>query len=339
MKVDCFRVMVCTAMVIALPALVLAEDDSVTVRKASLTLSVSSDKDVVKEVSEAVEDVHGRIEDIKEECQDKIDDVKEELSDVADDLREELEECKHERGEETQETRCHRGGNGIISTQFLWLDTDPIHELCAREKTLKGKDFNFDENRVAPMIGIIGLRNQGNGIRIGQGIWCGYKRFQSELYAATKIDTVTNDTQTVDSVILLRAIPAQLGFIVEKSFGFGNWELFAGAMLGGGAEVLISQFKEADGTIFISDDDNNDHDFDSDTLDHHTSHSIGATVATFLAWDVHAGASVSLAPGFHLGLDGVVNFNYSPEGFGRLSGDFLAVNPGLRLRLTFGKMG
>jgi gas vesicle protein len=310
----------CIAAMMAVP--LTAETDTTVTRKV-LEISVDRQGDL----DDALDDVKDAISDVKEELQDKIDDVNERVKDVSDDLLDKIDDCKEERADSPD----HLGGSGIISVQFQWIDTDPIRALARAENSLKGKEFDFDNHRPAPVIGFMGFHNQGNGLRIGSGIWCGYKRFQSEFYAAQKIDTVAEDTLSVDSVAILRLIPAQAGFMLEKAFTFNNWSIFAGAMIGGGADVLISQFKEADGNIFVT----NQTDY-NDSLDE-ANYQIGATVATYLTWDVHAGATVTLAPALQLGVDGVVLFKYSPEGFGRISGDYLSVNPGLRLRLTFGK--
>jgi gas vesicle protein len=307
---------------------VLAQSDTLTAstkKVAEFTVRVATDPD-------DIEDLKEQIDELREDVQESIADIREDLEESRSELKEDCAEAREDIAERSEDGPRHKGASGIITAQFIRIDTDPLAALVKAEKKLQGKSFDFEEVQTAPMIGIMGYYDQGNGVRVGHGLWAGYKRFQSEYYSGLKVDSITGLTQTVDSVVLLRVIPIHAGFILEKSFGVGTWNIFAGGMIGGGAEVVVSQFKEADGNIFLTDDG-------VEESDHHNDGSIGATVATYCAWDVHAGASVRLAPAFSLGVDGVVLFNYSPEGFGRVSGNYLTVNPGLRLRLTFGKIG
>jgi hypothetical protein len=59
--------------------------------------------------------------------------------------------------------------------------------------------------------------------------------------------------------------------------------------------------------------------------------------AGFGTVELNAGVLARLGPLFQIGLDGVLNVVYSPDGFGVGYGDFYSVSPGVRLRLLFGR--
>ncbi len=218
-----------------------------------------------------------------------------------------------------------RGGAGMLTAQVSWLNTEPLEKLNRLEKDLR-KDFDFHHNAM-PVFGAVGYYDIGNGLRTGGGLWAGYKSFQSESYTGLAPDSLERD-----SVVTLRVIPAYLGFNLEKTIPFPGFKMYLGGMLGGGVYTVHRQFYDVEGDDFfvsVEDDTLSEEEFDED---------YGSfAFAPFVAWDVHGGATMTLAPVFHISLDGVLLFTYAPEGFGFGFGDFLTVNPGIRLRFIFGK--
>jgi hypothetical protein len=223
------------------------------------------------------------------------------------------------------DSRDSRGGAGMFTAQISWLNTEPLQKLNRLADDLN-KDFDFTNNAL-PVLGMAGYYDIGNGLRTGGGIWAGYKSFQSETYTGLS----PTDSTRLDSAAMLRVVPAWVGFNLEKTIGLPGVDLALGGMLGGGTYMAHRQFYEVDGGDFfvsVEDDSLTEEEFEED---------YGAfAFAPFVAWDLHGGATFKLARVFSLGIDGVLMFTYAPEGFGFGFGDFLTVNPGIRMRFIFG---
>ncbi len=289
--------------------------------------------DIEEKKREAIEDSIEDIHDVEDDLKDDIDGLREDLSETKEELKEDIEDAKEDirdQLEDIKEENENGGGAFMFTTRLLWHDTDPLKDLNETDPGLKGKVFDFS-NRKMMMIGFNGYYDVDRGLRIGGGLWTGYKRYKSDTYTGMYTDSL-GDTTYNDSIVNLRVIPAYCGFICEKAFLFPNFSLFAGFMLGGGATILIKNSEASDiGSVFIDETDS-------------SSNKYSAAVAPALAWDIHAGMAFTLSPHFHLGIDWVLLFAYAYEGFGKGSSgsstnDFLSISPGLRLRIVIGKEG
>lgn len=229
--------------------------------------------------------------------------------------------------EESDENCCDKKTRtaGSFGIQMLRLDTDPLVDLAKKERILQGKNFDF-EKRLTPMFGFMGHHETRSGFRGGMSAWVGYHKFQSDIFPKD------SDTATHDSIMLLRIFPAYAGFNFDKVFHYYSTSISFGGMLGGGAYIL--QSKKYDYTmsdVFYEPPSDS-----IDTLDSDDEMGNWAW-APFTSWEVHAGISTALASSFHVGVEFFTLFNYSPEGFGVLTGDFFTVNPGIRFKLIFGR--
>ena len=268
-------------------------------------------------------DVFEELSEDNEDLDDNIDDLKDEL----DDLQEEIEE-QHENKVECmiRKERLQKGSFNFTAG-FLHLDIDPLVSLKNDDGTLKKRLFDFKKDNIL-MLGLMGLYNEGKGLRIGITINGGYKTYESDIYKGiAKIDTVKKDTTWKDSIVVLRVIPALVGFNAEKVFYFGKFSVSGGFLVGGGATVVIKNNEPANANaMFVNGDESSEH-----------NHTWGVAYAPSFVWDVHAGLAFALAPAFHVGIDGLALFTYAANGFGPGSDSFVTVNPGLRIRLIAGK--
>lgn len=251
-------------------------------------------------------------------------------------LEEEIEAVRQEHPEvhidkldvnDDDEDEDDRNHGGAFNLQVLALDDNLMSYVSKYSGDVAQHHLDLDD-RVLFMIGGMTWGEADRGLRIGSGTWVGYKTYRSDEYTVSFTDTVTGDTGSAGLVTSLRVIPAMVGGTLEKSWTFGPLGLFAGGMLGGGAFVVIKQTSRA-GSIFtdISYEDRED-----------LQEGVSAAVAPFIAGDIHAGATVRLTDGLHLGAEFVTLVTYAPEGFvtGAAVQDFFTVSPGGRLRLQFG---
>jgi hypothetical protein len=238
--------------------------------------------------------------------------------------REALEVAEEARGEaqEACEGSGHCGGAGVLTTQLIWFDKNPLRTLAHKDRDLRLRDFDFPREPTV-MLGIMGHHESRSGFRGGMSLWAGYNSFESAEYP------VDRDTATHDSITTLRFVPVYGGFNFDKVFHFGRMSLSMGGMLGGGAYLLFMREYDLDeSAAFVT--------VDSDTANE-KSVRVGFAWAPLMTAEARVGTMVDLAPVFHIGLDGVLLMNYSPEGFDVATGNFFSVNPGVRLRLVFGK--
>jgi hypothetical protein len=220
--------------------------------------------------------------------------------------------------------RSHKGG---LAPQMLWFDADLFERVQRYESDLKDLTFDFD-NKKTFMLGGMGYSQYENGLRVGSGMWVGYKKHTSEVY--NKPDSSGADREVITS---LRLIPLYAGILVEKSQDLAFTTLYAGGFLGGGAYLMHRNTTEQ-GDVF-SQSNHDEHD-DSDTLNEEE---VGAVAfAPLVTADVHVGASMRVSPYVELGAEFVLLFAYAPEGFvtGNGFGDFMTTTPGIRLRALFG---
>jgi gas vesicle protein len=281
-------------------------------------------------IEESQSDLRDEIEDQLEDLREAIDDIREQVESTLDEIRDDQEEAV-ERLEERIEDREERrhAGSFIFGIEYAHLDTDPLRHLQNTDPSLSDSySFDFNDNNML-MFGLMGYYNLQNNVRVGNGLYAGYKSFQSDEYSTTVVDSLLNTTEQVDSIVTLRVIPMYIGFICEKAFVFEPVNFFAGIMLGGNLSFIIKEEERAQAnTSFISDDYSDE-----------SNSEYSFAFAPAVAWDVHGGMAFRLSEHMHIGIDGVVRFAYAYEGYGAGFGDFLSVSPGVRLRLTFGNAG
>lgn len=286
--------------------------------------NIEDDKEDLKsEIRDQIEDLHEEIATIREKLDETLEDLKDQQDDIEDRVEDMIEE---------QERK--RSGSFIVTLEYSHLDTDPLKLFLKNETTI---DFNLTGNSMF-MFGLMGYYNSGNDVRVGNGVYAGYKSFQSKTFSTTYYDPFLGDSVTVDSIATLRVIPAYIGFICEKAFVYEPVNFFAGIMLGGSMTVVVADKEETPGELFI---DGNEDDSENDD---HTDKKYPVLLAPAFSWDIHGGLAFTLSEHMHLGIDGVVRFSYAYEGFNGVNTstntpDFFSVSPGLRFRLTFGKAG
>ncbi|MBN1758007.1 MAG: hypothetical protein JW863_06810 [Chitinispirillaceae bacterium] len=304
--------------------------DSLQQAADSLDLKAQQLEEQLRNIEKSRTDLRDEIEEQIENLREVIEDIKEQVEKTLDDLRESQDEAVERLEEQIEEREEHRhAGSFIFGIEYSHLDTDPLRYLQDHDKSLTGK-YNFDFNdRNMLMFGLMGYYNMQSDVRVGNGIYAGYKSYQSDEYTTIAVDSLFNTSEEVDSIVTLRVIPMYIGFICEKAFIFEPVNFFAGIMLGGNLSFIIKEEERAQmNSSFISDDydDNGGSDY-------------SFAFAPAVAWDVHGGMAFRLSEHMHIGIDGVMRFAYAYEGYGAGFGDFLSVSPGVRLRLTFGNAG
>lgn len=274
-------------------------------------------KDKLSDLKDQIKDAQGDLKDanydVEKSKQDALDDIKESRKDALDDINEEASEHP-------------KTGSFILAFEYSQLDTDPLKDLLKNDKSLQAARGQMDfSNNGMMMFGLMGYYNLESNIRVGNSIHAGYRPFTSNVL----FDTLS--TGRIDSnIISLNAIPVYVGFICEKALVFNPVNFFAGIMLGGNMSIVVKEEKSAEqASLFV----------DADEEDSDNAGEYSAAFAPALAWDVHGGMAVRLAPKLHLGVDGVLRFAYAYGGYGAGFGDFISINPGVRLRLTFGSAG
>jgi len=238
----------------------------------------------------------------------------------------------HEQGES--------GGAGGFSPQILWLAMSPIEKAVSYEDEVK-KDlvtFDFDDNSLN-LIGAMGYGGEKNGIRFGGGGWAGYRQFQSSPFQRTITDSAriaAEGDSIVDSTVVLHTVVAYGGFLVEKSFTFDRINALVGGLIGGGALVLGKTHEPHSGSVFhkVNTIDTNDENGENnDSL-------YGEwAVAPLMAYDIHGGATFSVTPWLHAGIDLSMLVFHSSLGFGFGHDSFWMWNPAARFRIMFGNLG
>ncbi len=243
--------------------------------------------------------------------------------------QEEVEEECEKRIQGEIELRKEKSGRKQLKFSFVsgmeysFLDTDPLlRSLVRNARSTRDNDFDFG-NKGMLMLSFMWYHSLDNGIRVGNDFSGGYKQFQSEPYGN---DDMNGEENPADSVIILRVIPAFLGFICEKAFDLQSMQLFGGFMIGAGTTVVIEN-KEPLSSDFIG-----------GTHEEKGERSYGVVFAPVFAWDLHCGMALKPAESMSIGIDGVLRFAYAYEGFTRINdGDAFSCSPGIRLRLSFGR--
>jgi hypothetical protein len=221
------------------------------------------------------------------------------------------------------------GGSGGVSAGFMHLDMAPIKELVVRENDLSDKTFDLSDNSIF-MFGGQGYVGPGKGVRIGGGGWVGMKNYTSAPY------TPLQDSSSIsgDSVVQLKVILPYGGLTVEKCYVLRNMNIFVGGLLGGGAMVVQKTLYQADAASAFRHYDNSDYDDEEhdDFIDEFAA-------MPFLAADLRAGITYSMASFMHLGFEGYALLIYSSDSFGYGYSSVATINPGIRARLVFGTLG
>lgn len=300
--------------------------------KEDLEEEIGELHEVIANLRERVEEANKNIRDARDDMYDHHDDIKEMRSEALEDInetrREALEDI-NESKEEAREDIAERAQRGsfVAGFEYSLLDTDPLRDLVKNDKTLSyaSDKFSFSNDNMM-MFTLMGYYNLENDVRVGNGLFAGYKAYQSKPFAGQDGDD--DDLEPDSTIATLRVIPVYLGFICEKAFVYDPVNFFFGIMVGGNLSIVVKETQPAEtaSPFMEADDDDDDHDF-------------SVALAPAFSWDVHGGLAFRLAPKFHLGFDGVVRFAYAYQGYGAGFGDFVTVSPGVRLRLTFGNAG
>lgn len=226
-------------------------------------------------------------------------------------------------------------GSGYFELGAVHMDLDPVKKIV---REFDGRKFDLDNNTFVSF-GLAGYAGQKrNGFRAGMGLWGGYKpAFSDEWRSGTdSISAQLYGRTYLDSVIKLHIGFLHSGFMVEKSFLLRpNVSIYAGSMIGGGVLMALAEFMPADNAFR----DINDHEFDDDDYlekDEDEEDNLKLALATYWAFRINGGATYSFTKWMHVGMDFSALIQYSSSGFGNRSGNFCAVNPGVRLRVIFG---
>lgn len=230
----------------------------------------------------------------------------------------------------------HISGAGYFELGAVRMDLDPVKKIV---KEFDGKKFDLYNNTFVSF-GMAGYAGQKrNGFKAGMGLWGGYKtEFSNEWRGVADSNSVNLYGKAyLDSVIKLHIGFLHTGFLVEKSFLLHpNVSLYAGSMIGGGVMMALAELMPSE-NIFrdVKDYEYNDDSYrrtdDDDDEDH-----LKFALATYWAFKINGGATYSFNKWLHVGMDFSTLIQYSSSGFGNRSGNFSAVNPGVRLRVIFG---
>lgn len=287
---------------------------------AALLLSVDG---VRAQQDSAAQVQRAESQEARGELAEALAEAREEAAETTAEFREEIAEQEQERCEE----RCRQAG-GAFQIQALFLD-DRFLDYVKKYSSDEERPHLSLNDRMVLMIGGMTHATYPGDIRVGAGGYAGYKVYRSSAYDVSSVDSVTGDTTTHTVATTLRVIPALLGGVFEKNFQLGPVGIFGGTLLGGGVFVLVRQVSPA-GDIFVDVDDEYDGSFDG---------GVSVAVAPCLVGDLHAGVTVRVAPGLHLGVEFMTLFTYAPEGFatGAAASDLFTASPSARLRLQFGR--
>ncbi|NLG19140.1 MAG: hypothetical protein GX556_17590 [Fibrobacter sp.] len=233
------------------------------------------------------------------------------------------------------------GGAGCFEIGFTSLDLEPLEKVV--KKDLDKGGFDFDRNIFFTIGGQGYFGPHRNGIRLGWGGWGGYNSKFSAIWSG-RADSAYIDRAgdtLVDSVIQLHTLFAHTGLILERSFSLTkNLNVFAGGMIGGGIMAAIADRRSSKGAFREIDNDYDYDDDDDDSLKFEGEFLSGtsAALAPLFAFDLHGGLTYSVTNWMHLGIDASAVCYYSNTGFGYKYGNFMTVNPGVRVRVIFGNV-
>jgi len=249
--------------------------------------------------------------------------VLEEISEAVEEAMEDAAEAVEERNE------GHEPRGGAFTVQWHYLDRRLLEDL----QGFVGADWDIPpdtRDRSALMIGGMNYRILPADIRLGSGLWVGYKGLRSAAYYTQTVDTVTGDTTTRHQATTLQVIPVHIGGVFEKAFEVGPVSFAGGFMCGGGALVAIKNVKPADEVFAGADSAACD-----DGWEGHEE--VEVAIAPQIVGDIHVGVWVRVAPALRIGVDGQVMVSYAPGGFvtGAAVCDFYTVSPGVRLRIQW----
>lgn len=274
------------------------------------------------------------IENLKSEIREIHHDI-EETAGAIEDAQEDIEDYAEEAAKERKKKK-HRG-SFILGLHYSELAKEPLKDIVG---TMKDIDFDLS-NRQILTFGLMGYYANESNVRLGNGLFFGYKSMQSEPYTTTRYDSTANESISVDSFVTLRIIPTSFAFIGEKAFKYESINFFAGIMLGGNLTIIIGEKNEMSNDFF----DDTETDTDSDIYeDDETDKKYPVLLSPGVTWDVHGGVAFAMSKNMHIGIDGTLRFTYAYEGFNGVNTtvhteEFLSITPGVRLRLTFGNAG
>jgi len=223
---------------------------------------------------------------------------------------------------------CKKGsGAFMLSFEYTDFDVAPLQQLAKNDRSLSGIPLSVSDTRMLTL-GFTGYHSDDQHVRLGNGLYLGYKSFNSDIYS--RLSDTSDTAIYLDSIVTLRVIPIYYGFLCEKAFRYEQADFFAGIMIGGHVTVVVKEEQSAELiSSFISDETSEEGDDGR--------FSVALSPAIF--GDIHGGISFALSERLHAGIDGVIRCAYAYEGFGPGFGDYFTVSPGIRLRLSFGKAG
>lgn len=267
-----------------------------------------------------IEEIHAVIAETAEAIESTQEDIEEYVEEIAKDKKK----------------KKHRG-SFIFSLEYSRLAKEPLEDLVG---TMNDIDFTLS-NRQFITFGFMGYYTNQSNVRLGNGLFAGYKTFQSEPFTTNRYDSSSEETISVDSFVTLRVIPASFAFIGEKAFRYESLNFFAGIMLGGNLTIIVADKSELSNDLF---EDTERQSVDKEEWDHEHDKKYPVLLSPAVTWDIHGGIAFAMSENMHVGIDGTLRFTYAYEGFNGVntpihSDEFLSVTPGVRLRLTFGNAG
>lgn len=210
------------------------------------------------------------------------------------------------------------GGAGGFGPRIAAFNMDPIVDIVRNSDGIIFPTLGGGYTVIA-MNGGLGYGGLGNGIRIGGGGWGGSRKYTSRPFKR-----VANAAQ--DSVAEVTAEIGYGGFLIEKAFVRENWNIIVGGMVGGGGLSANIVLKPEKGASAFS--------FNSDTFGKADQ---SAGLGTF---ELHGGATCTVAPWLHVGGDASMLFYSSINGFAAsTTGTFYGVMPSIGFRIIFGNLG
>ncbi|MBL8025941.1 MAG: hypothetical protein JNL74_06000 [Fibrobacteres bacterium] len=207
------------------------------------------------------------------------------------------------------------GGAGGWTPLFMVADLKPVQELITKDKALLGKSFDIDRVTLMPGAGGMGYGGLGKGIRIGGGGFSGTSRFTSANWGLNG-----------DSATSLNVDLSYGGFMLEKAFVNDKFNYIVGGLIGGGAYIVRkNDYKRDEPSAF--DEEN------------FSSNNKNQAEAAFTAFGLHAGATYSAVPWFHVGADASLLTFIGIDGFPNTTGSIFTGAGVFRLRLIWGSLG
>jgi len=207
------------------------------------------------------------------------------------------------------------GFAGVVLQGAAAVNIEPVAEMLSYVLPSRAK-FQFNDFSYEPMYltGGMGYVGVGNGIRLGGGGMRGNRRFASAFFSG-------------DSVVSMDLAVRFGGFCLEKViYASKNTFIAGGSLGGGGMKTGLAILDQESYSPFRPSAE------EVEPIEYK---------ASFLYTELHGGATHTLLPLLHLGLDIFIPVFFSADGFAPSipSSSFLTVNPVIRARIVFGNLG